>query len=191
MWPILCNVPISPFSKNNCCIRDKYFTNEQKVWFSDRISSSVIHVNNKSFSKRTANLFDHNPPKIKNDVENLQTPSPNQSSSEINNPHITFPSINQEIVEDVATPTENITPTSAIIFSTSTNNNLNTPPKFSDNQIVLLLQNIYSRRMQQKLTRKPADAHKLTHRLLLTEPSLQSPHPYADKIATLPQITEM
>ena len=44
--------------------------------------------------------------------------------------------------------------------------------------------------MQQLLTRKPADAHKLYHGLLLKEPSSQQPPPYADNNSTLP-ITEV
>ena len=45
--------------------------------------------------------------------------------------------------------------------------------------------------MQQLLTRKPADALKLTHRILFKDPYSQSPLAYAVDIFTLPQITEV
>ena len=45
--------------------------------------------------------------------------------------------------------------------------------------------------MQQLLERKPADAQKKSHRLVVKEPSPQNPPPYADNNSTLPQILEM
>ena len=45
--------------------------------------------------------------------------------------------------------------------------------------------------MQQLLTRKPADAQKLTHRLLFNKPSSGNQPPYAENNFNLPQITEV
>ena len=79
------------------------------------------------FLKRTVKFCDDNPPKINDDDdENPQPPSPNQSPSKLNNPNSrdssTTPNIsieaNQDIIKNVFTPTENITPNSALILST-------------------------------------------------------------------------
>ena len=98
---------------------------------------------------------------------------------------------NQDVVRDLVTPAEKLTPTSALTSSTSGINKLNTPPDFSNNQIVLLGQNVYSKCKQQSLTGTPAEAHELAHRLLLKEHSSQNPRPHDDNNSTLPQITEV
>ena len=45
--------------------------------------------------------------------------------------------------------------------------------------------------MKKLITRKPTDAHKLTHHILLEETFSQNPPPHADENFTLPQITEV
>ena len=152
MWPIIFNVPISPFSINNCCIWDKESTNEGNFWLQEKISCGVVHVNNRSFVKRTVSFFADNPPESKNDDENPQPP--NQSSSKINNPNKRYSSTTpkssieskREVGEDVATTTETIATTFAFIASTWTINNDKTPLIFSNNQ-VFLPQIIYSKHM--------------------------------------------
>ena len=153
-----------------------------------------------AFLKRTVKCFDYSPSKNKKDDEYPKPPPPNQSSSSIidnlnSKGSSTRPTVSneahQDAVENVVTPAEYITPATSLISSTSTIDNLNSPSKFSNNQFVLLPQSTYTKRMQQLLTTKQPDAHKLTHRLILKEPSSQNPPPCADNNFTEPQITEV
>ena len=150
--------------------------------------------------KRTVKLFDHHRPKNINDAENPKSPPPNQSSSNIINPKSTNPSstrrnvsneTKQQAAGDLVTPTENKSPTTALISSTSLINILNTSSKLSKNQIVLLPQNISSKCIEQLMARKSTDPHKLNHGLLVEERSSKNLSPYTDNTFTLTQITEV